>query len=148
MTLLIIDDDAINNCTHTRVAETSGLFKETRCLKNGREAMHFLGEVCKGAFTLPDLILINPHMPDISVIDFIRKLPIETGSHGKQTGIMIVPKHDLDEVMDPGRWRDLEHLIMSIPGLRYIGHGIFSLSNLAIIRATTILTVCSANIPD
>ncbi|HEX8038988.1 MAG TPA: hypothetical protein VF490_07540 [Chryseosolibacter sp.] len=146
MNLLIIDNDVINNCTHIRVAETSRLFTETRCVHKAGDATDFLHMVCKGILNVPDLILINPGIPGVSLADFLQKLSIKAAQHCKQTAVMILPKpRELAGTAEPAPMADIKLVIPRTPALRYIEVAMFSLSNLAMFRANLLPTICSCS---
>ena len=147
MNLLIIDDDVINNCTHIRVAETSRLFDETRCVDKGGDAIDFLHMVCEGILEVPDLILVNPNIRGVSLVDFLQKLSIKAAQHCKQTAVMILGKpRELTAVADPGHMANIQVAIPRTPAFRYMEVAIFSLSNLAMFRANLLPTLCSCNV--
>lgn len=147
MNLLIIDHDVINTCTHLRVAETSRLFDETRCVDTGGDATHFLHMVCKGVLKVPDLILINPSTPGVSLVDFLQKLAMKAGQHCRQTAVMILPKAcELKRVADPAPLPDTKLAIPTTPALRCVEVAIFSLSVLAMFRANLLPTICSGSL--
>ena len=73
LNILILDDDHICNFINTRIAQTSGLFKEIHSLHNGTQAIEFFDRVGNGTETAPDIILLDLNMPVINGFDFMQE---------------------------------------------------------------------------
>ena len=100
MNLLIIDDDAICSFINTRVAQTSGIFREILSVHNGQAAMDFLQTAANGDGKTPDVILVDLNMPVINGFDFI------TAFHG----LKFLNKKKIDVVVltSSSELRDME----------------------------------------
>lgn len=72
MNLLIIDDDAICSFVNTRVAQTSGVFRNIHAVHNGQDALEFLQLAESGEVPSPHVILLDLNMPLIDGFDFIK----------------------------------------------------------------------------
>ena len=74
MNILIIDDDSVCNFINTRIAQTSGFFREIWSVSNGKEALEIFDQTGKGTIATPDIILLDLNMPVMSGFDFIQAL--------------------------------------------------------------------------
>jgi CheY-like chemotaxis protein len=91
---MIVDDDTICNFINTRVAETSGFFKEIRSLFNGSDALQHLDQVSKGTVEAPDIILLDINMPVMNGFDFIDRLQSINLPNKENVSIVILTSSD------------------------------------------------------
>lgn len=127
MNLLIIDDDSICSFINTRVAQTSGAFKQITSVHNGKDALDFLQEVCAGNTQAPDVILLDLNMPLISGFDFIeglRKLPIP---NKENIDIVILTSSDQQTDMEHARNLGINHYLLKPLTVNDLQSTIFSL---------------------
>ncbi|MFN6945542.1 MAG: response regulator [Cytophagaceae bacterium] len=68
-TILLVDDDYVNNFITERLLRKSGLAREVKAVRNGEEALTYLAEAKN---TLPELILLDINMPEMDGIDFLK----------------------------------------------------------------------------
>lgn len=67
--ILLVDDDYVNNFITERLLKKSGIAKEIRAVRNGEEALTYLSEEINYC---PDLILLDINMPEMDGINFLR----------------------------------------------------------------------------
>lgn len=127
MNLLIIDDDAICNFINTRVAQTSGLFREILSVHNGKDALDFLQTVSKGKDRSPDVILVDLNMPVVNGFDFI------TAFHGieldnkENIGIAVLTSSADSKDMEKARALGIEHYLIKPLTVNSLQATVFSL---------------------
>jgi CheY-like chemotaxis protein len=68
-TILLVDDDYVNNFVTERQLRKSGLAREIKAVRNGEDALTYLAEEKN---PLPELILLDINMPEMDGIDFLR----------------------------------------------------------------------------
>ncbi|WMJ73713.1 response regulator [Cytophagaceae bacterium ABcell3] len=71
-TVLLIDDDNINNFINQRLIKKAGLAQKVEVSTNGEEGLKFIRETYKSGKNCPDLILLDINMPVMDGFDFIR----------------------------------------------------------------------------
>ena len=129
MNLLLIDDDAICSFINTRVAQTSGIFREILSVHNGKDALDFLQTVANGDGKIPDVILVDLNMPVINGFDFI------TAFHGleffNKQNISVVVLTSSVELKDIERARALgiHHYLQKPLTVNALQATIFALKN-------------------
>ena len=94
LNLMILDDDSICNFINTRIAETSGFFKEIRSMFNGSDALQNLDQVSKGTAQAPDIILLDINMPVMNGFDFIDRLQSMDLPNKEKVSIVILTSSD------------------------------------------------------
>jgi CheY-like chemotaxis protein len=67
--ILLVDDDHVNNFITERLLRKSGIAKEIRAVRNGEEALTYLSEEINYC---PDLILLDINMPEMDGINFLK----------------------------------------------------------------------------
>ena len=69
--ILIVDDDPLLNQINQKVLATSGLVSELHIVKNGKEALEYLNTRLEKSYPLPDIIILDLHMPLMDGFQFI-----------------------------------------------------------------------------
>jgi CheY-like chemotaxis protein len=67
--ILLVDDDYVNNFITERLLRKSGIAKEIKAVRNGEEALTYLSEEINYC---PDLILLDINMPEMDGINFLK----------------------------------------------------------------------------
>ena len=67
--ILLVDDDYVNNFLTERLLRKSNIAREIRAVRNGEEALTYLAE--QKNYT-PDLILLDINMPEMDGINFLK----------------------------------------------------------------------------
>ena len=67
--ILLVDDDYVNNFITESLLRKSGIAKEIKAVRNGEEALTYLSEEIN--YT-PDLILLDINMPEMDGINFLK----------------------------------------------------------------------------
>jgi CheY-like chemotaxis protein len=70
--VLIIDDDSINNFINVRVLKKLNVADEISVALNGREGIKYLVEHCVKHEVCPDLILLDINMPIMDGFEFLK----------------------------------------------------------------------------
>ncbi len=74
-TVLVIDDDEINNFVCEKVIKTSGLAKEVKSFKTGQEGLNYLvDQNDQSHLKIPDVILLDINMPFMDGWEFMEKM--------------------------------------------------------------------------
>ncbi|WMJ72833.1 response regulator [Cytophagaceae bacterium ABcell3] len=68
-TILLVDDDYVNNFVTERLLRKSGLAREIKAVRNGEDALTYLAE---SKNKLPELILLDINMPEMDGINFLK----------------------------------------------------------------------------
>src|SRR5687767_335242 len=129
MNLLIIDDDAICSFINTRVAQTSGIFREILSVHNGQDALDFLQTVANGDGKSPDVILVDLNMPVINGFDFI------TAFHGLQffnkqnIGVVVLTSSIEPKDIERARSLGIRHYLQKPLTVNALQTTVFSLKN-------------------
>src|SRR5690606_38258261 len=67
--ILLVDDDYVNNFVTERLLRKSGIAIEIKAVRNGEEALTYLTEEINYC---PDLILLDINMPEMDGINFLK----------------------------------------------------------------------------
>jgi len=67
--ILLVDDDYVNNFITESLLRKSGIAKEIKAVRNGEEALTYLNEEIN---YVPDLILLDINMPEMDGINFLK----------------------------------------------------------------------------
>lgn len=127
MNLLIIDDDAICSFINTRVAQTSGLFREILSVQNGKDALDFLQTVSKGKGRSPDVILVDLNMPIVNGFDFITAFHDMNLDNKENIGVVVLTSSEDARDIDRARALGIEHYLMKPLTVNSLQATIFSL---------------------
>ncbi|GAL84645.1 chemotaxis protein CheY [Sporocytophaga myxococcoides] len=68
-TILLVDDDFVNNFITERTLRRSNIAREVKTVRNGEEALTFLTEQINRT---PELIILDVNMPEMNGIDFLK----------------------------------------------------------------------------
>ncbi|MCR6642202.1 MAG: response regulator [Sporocytophaga sp.] len=68
-TILLVDDDFVNNFITERTLRRSNIAREIKTVRNGEEALTFLTEQINRT---PELIILDVNMPEMNGIDFLK----------------------------------------------------------------------------
>ena len=68
---MLIDDSSTDRFIHTKLLEIYSIGKEVQEFDNGSEALKFLKENKANKEMLPDLVLLDVLMPEMSGFDFL-----------------------------------------------------------------------------
>jgi CheY-like chemotaxis protein len=68
-TILLVDDDYVNNFITERTLRRSNIAREIKTVRNGEEALTFLTEQINPT---PELIILDVNMPEMNGIDFLK----------------------------------------------------------------------------
>lgn len=137
MKLLIIDDDRVSTFITAWVAKDSGIFNDIQSVANGRKALDFFEEVCKGAATAPDLILVDLNMPVMNGFEFIERLKQLPFACKKSMSIVILSSSDNAIDVERARSLGIKHYLLKSLSLKDLRR---SLS--ALYRKTTGASTC------
>lgn len=127
MNLLIIDDDAICSFINTRVAQTSGLFREILSVHDGKDALDFLQTVSKGKGRSPDVILVDLNMPVVNGFDFITAFHRMELANKENIGVVILTSSGDSKDMEKARALGIQHYLMKPLTVKALQATIFSL---------------------
>lgn len=112
MNLLIIDDNAICSFINTRVAQTSGLFREILSVHNGKDALDFLQTVSKGQGRSPDLILVDLNMPIVDGFDFITAFHALELDNKENIAVVVLTSSENPKDIEKARSLGIEHYLI------------------------------------
>ncbi|MBX9853667.1 MAG: response regulator [Cytophagaceae bacterium] len=73
-TVLLIDDDVVNNFINTILFEKLGICKNIHISKNGQDGLQYIIEKSRKRDQYPDLVLLDINMPVMDGFDFVEKL--------------------------------------------------------------------------
>lgn len=111
MNLLIIDDDAICSFINTRVAQTSGMFRQIHSVHNGQDALDFLQSTSCENPGNPDVILLDLNMPLINGFDFITALKNMPLANKENISIIILTSSDNSKDIERARSLGINHYL-------------------------------------
>jgi CheY-like chemotaxis protein len=69
--VLIIDDDKQLNLINQKILTASGMVSELHIVNNGKEGLEYLSTRSKKSYPLPDIIVLDLHMPVMDGFQFI-----------------------------------------------------------------------------
>jgi CheY-like chemotaxis protein len=69
--VMIVDDDSVVHYLSDKALSAFSWITKKYSAFNGKEAIHILEDYCRGLITLPDLILLDLHMPVMDGFQFI-----------------------------------------------------------------------------
>ncbi|MFN6945615.1 MAG: response regulator [Cytophagaceae bacterium] len=74
-TVLLVDDDEINNFINGRLLNSLDIAQDVRIVKNGQEALKFIGNKCRTEDNkiCPELILLDQNMPVMDGVEFLEE---------------------------------------------------------------------------
>jgi len=128
MNLLIIDNDTIFTYIHTRVAETSGLFEHIHAVESGTEALTYFQKVCKGSQPVPDIVLLDLHMPVMNGIDVVKALQnLSFPGQEDMSIIILTSSNDASEIQQ-AREFGIDHCVPKPLTVNSLQSAIFALS--------------------
>jgi CheY-like chemotaxis protein len=81
--ILIVEDNATDRYIIEEVVKRSGLTEHCAVVNNGQEALDYLEKTVKngeGDFRIPDIILLDLHMPVMSGVDFMDAFKAKFGT--------------------------------------------------------------------
>lgn len=131
MNLLIIEDDEICNFVHTKVAKTSGLFKEIRSAHNGQEALGIFRRAATGEIEAPELVLLDLNMPVMNGFDFIRAFNEISFPRKERVTIVIVTSSDNSIDIERARAMGIDHYLVKSVTMKDLQTTMFALYNKA-----------------
>ncbi|PZR25580.1 MAG: hypothetical protein DI538_27220 [Azospira oryzae] len=71
--VLVVDDDSVVHLLSERVMSSFNWINKIYKASNGREGLQILDEYCRGLISLPNLILVDLHMPIMDGFQFIQE---------------------------------------------------------------------------
>jgi CheY-like chemotaxis protein len=95
---MILDDDSICNFINTRIAQTSGFFRNIQSFFTGKDALNSLDEAARGIAEPPDIILVDLNMPVMNGFDFINR--IQNMNITDKESVMIVVLTSSEDLRD------------------------------------------------
>jgi CheY-like chemotaxis protein len=69
--ILVVDDENVNHLLYTKMLKSCGWTNIIHSAFNGAQALEILEGQCRGELRIPDLILLDLHMPCMNGIEFI-----------------------------------------------------------------------------
>lgn len=74
LNILVVDDDLVAHLLSERVLTSFSWIDKIYKAFNGREGLQILDNYCRGLLAMPDLILLDLHMPVMDGFQFIEEL--------------------------------------------------------------------------
>jgi CheY-like chemotaxis protein len=127
MNLLIIDDDSICTFVNTRVAQTSGIFKEIRTVHNGKDALEIFQQATINNSEAPDVVLLDLNMPLMNGFDFIEALRDSSYPNKDQLSIVILTSSGNSVDIQRARACGIDHYLQKPLTVNELQSTIFSL---------------------
>jgi CheY-like chemotaxis protein len=78
--VMLVDDDEINNFIITRMFKKMDLSDNVIIKTNGSKALKYINELVESGKEIPSLLLVDMHMPDMTGVELLlelKKLPVE-----------------------------------------------------------------------
>ena len=110
--ILVVDDESINHFIYEKLLNTIGWSNKVYSAYSGSEALEILKDHCRGLVSMPDLILLDLHMPRMNGLEFIREFNALDCLEGKQERVVIAV---VSSSLDPD-----EHEKARLLGARHI----------------------------
>ena len=88
--VLLIDDDDINNYVNFRLMKRMNFAENIFIHKMGSNALKFIDRLIEKKQTLPDFIFLDINMPEMNGMEFLQKLILKYRHLIHQTKIIIV----------------------------------------------------------
>jgi CheY-like chemotaxis protein len=126
---MILDDDTICNFINTRVAETSGFFREIHSLFNGSDALLHLEQVSNGTVAAPDIILLDINMPVMNGFDFIDRLQRINLPNKDNVSIVILTSSDNMKDKKNAAAKGIRHYLQKPLTLKDLQSVVYSFNN-------------------
>lgn len=96
-TVLIVDDDFINNFLTERIIKKMDIANNIKVLMNGYEGMTYLKETCQyDTKQCPELIFLDINMPVMDGFDFIEAFEHLPFPHKSKIVILTTSRHNSD----------------------------------------------------
>jgi CheY-like chemotaxis protein len=125
---MILDDDNICNFINTRIAQTSGFFKEIHSVFSGNDALANLDDVSKGTTEAPDIILLDLNMPVMNGFEFIDKVQHMKLPNKESVSIVILTSSDNDVDKKNAASLGIRHYIQKPLTLKNLQSVVYSLN--------------------
>ena len=101
--ILIIDDDEVNNFICTRIIEKSEMTKNLITYTSAREGLEFLEKQSQDGGQFPDLILLDLNMPVMSGWEFLEEYKAFSGSVSKDVVLIVFSSSVYQDDIDRAR---------------------------------------------
>lgn len=92
--VMLIDDNSTDRFIHTKLLEIYSIGQEVLEFGSGAEALKFLKENKSSAETLPDVVLLDVLMPEMSGFDFLVYLEQIYGDLAKKPALFMLSSTD------------------------------------------------------
>lgn len=109
--VLVVDDDKIAHFLSERIIQTFDHINNIYRAFNGREALAILDNYCKGRIDIPDLILLDLHMPIMNGLEFIKAFRAMDCVQGKGVVIAVLSSSENPEEQLEIQRLGVEHFI-------------------------------------
>jgi len=71
--ILLVDDDQINNFINKRIINKLGIADEVKTALNGEEALNYIQQHCQNTGQCPELIFLDINMPVMNGFEFLNE---------------------------------------------------------------------------
>jgi CheY-like chemotaxis protein len=100
-TILLIDDDPINNFINLRLLEKLAIADFVKVVRNGKEGIDFIKTACKPEERIcPEFIILDNHMPVMDGIEFMEQLNKENFINRDEVVILALAATYTEEDME------------------------------------------------